>query len=79
MGLMWHRSMPLSKLTPIIRACGIMLNFFSSISNEVPFGDHDFFWYVEKLKMVSSKNTNLDPDIKATLRALSIRFIMLLK
>jgi hypothetical protein len=29
--------------------------------------------------MVSSKNTNLDPDIKATLRALSIRFIMLLK
>jgi hypothetical protein len=49
----------------MIRAWGIILNFFSSRTKELPLGDHDFFWYVEKLNRVSSMKTTLDPLEKA--------------
>jgi hypothetical protein len=49
----------------MIRAWGIMLNFFMSSTKEFPLGDHDFFWYVEKLNRVSSMKTTLHPLEKA--------------
>ena len=58
---MRYKSTPRSRLTPIIRAWGIILKFFSSSTKELPLGDHDFFWYVEKLNRVSYMKTTLDP------------------
>jgi len=49
----------------MIRAWGIMLNFFSSSTKELPLGDHDFFWYVENLNIVSSIKTTLEALDKA--------------